>query len=140
MSDRPRTLIPVNAPQSILVPAVDGMASRRPQAVAQCMEGSIGNPVGLISEANCRTIVRTHNGTKLFALGLSFDVLVRRVSQEGAMDKDRVKGSATNMGGKAKEAAGKMTGDTKLQGEGKMDQAKGKVQNAAGGIKDALKK
>ena len=56
------------------------------------------------------------------------------------MDKDRVKGSATNMGGKAKEAAGKMTGKSKLQGEGKMDQAKGKVQNAAGGIKDALKK
>jgi len=56
------------------------------------------------------------------------------------MDKDRVKGSATNLGGKAKEAAGKMTGDSKLQGEGKIDQAKGKVQNAAGNVKDALKK
>ena len=56
------------------------------------------------------------------------------------MDKDRIKGSATNIGGKAKEAAGKVTGDSKLQGEGKRDQAKGKVQNAAGGIKDALKK
>jgi uncharacterized protein YjbJ (UPF0337 family) len=56
------------------------------------------------------------------------------------MDKDRIKGSATNMGGKAKEAAGKVTGDSKLQGEGKMDQAKGQVQKAAGGIKDALKK
>jgi uncharacterized protein YjbJ (UPF0337 family) len=55
------------------------------------------------------------------------------------MDKDRVKGSATNMGGKAKEAAGKLTGDSKLKGEGKMDQAKGKVQNAVGGIKDAIK-
>jgi uncharacterized protein YjbJ (UPF0337 family) len=57
-----------------------------------------------------------------------------------AMDKDRVKGSATNMGGKAKEAAGDLTGDSKMQSEGKMDQAKGKVQNAVGGIKDALKK
>ncbi len=56
------------------------------------------------------------------------------------MDKDRMKGSATNMGGKAKEAAGNVTGDAKLQSEGKMDQAKGKVQNAVGGIKDALKK
>ena len=55
------------------------------------------------------------------------------------MDKDRVKGSATNMGGKAKEAAGNLTGDSKLQGEGKADQAKGKIQNAIGGIKDALK-
>jgi uncharacterized protein YjbJ (UPF0337 family) len=33
-----------------------------------------------------------------------------------------------------------MTGDTKLQTEGKMDQVKGKAQNAVGGIKDALKK
>jgi uncharacterized protein YjbJ (UPF0337 family) len=64
----------------------------------------------------------------------------RRNVQEAAMDKDRVKGSATNMGGKAKEAAGKMTGDSKLQSEGKMDQVKGKVRNAAGGVKDALKK
>ncbi len=55
------------------------------------------------------------------------------------MDNNRVKGSATNIGGKAKEAAGNLTGDTKLQGEGKADQAKGKVQNAIGGIKDAFK-
>jgi uncharacterized protein YjbJ (UPF0337 family) len=55
------------------------------------------------------------------------------------MDNNRVKGSATNMGGKAKEAAGNLTGDTKLQGEGKADQAKGKIQNFIGGIKDALK-
>lgn len=56
------------------------------------------------------------------------------------MDKDRVKGSATKIGGKGKEAAGKVTGDSKMQREGKMDQAKGKVQNAAGGVKDAVKK
>jgi len=30
------------------------------------------------------------------------------------MDKDRVKGSATNVGGKAKEAAGKVTGDSNV--------------------------
>ncbi len=55
------------------------------------------------------------------------------------MDKDRMKGSATSMGGKAKEAAGDLTGDSKLQSKGKMDQGKGKVQNAIGGIKDAIK-
>ena len=55
------------------------------------------------------------------------------------MDKDRVKGSATNMGGKVKEVAGKATGDQKLKGEGVMDQAKGKVQRAIGGVKDAIK-
>jgi uncharacterized protein YjbJ (UPF0337 family) len=57
-----------------------------------------------------------------------------------AIDKDRVKGAATRTGGKIKQAAGEMTGDTKLQTEGKMDQVKGKAQNAMGGIKDALKK
>ena len=55
------------------------------------------------------------------------------------MDKDRVKGSVTNMSGKAKEAAGNLTGDAKLQSKGKMDQGKGKVQNAVGSIKDAFK-
>jgi uncharacterized protein YjbJ (UPF0337 family) len=55
------------------------------------------------------------------------------------MDKDRVKGSATNAGGKVKEGAGKLTGDSKLKSEGKLDQAKGKVQDAVGGIKDAIK-
>ena len=55
------------------------------------------------------------------------------------MDKDRAKGSATNLGGKVKEGAGKLTGDSKLQSEGKLDQAKGKVQNAIGGIKDTIK-
>ncbi len=79
-------------------------------------------------------------GTDLFVPGYFVDAAVRRISKEGAMDKDRMKGSATNMGGKAKEAAGNLTGDSKLQGEGKMDQAKGKVQNTVGGIKDALKK
>jgi uncharacterized protein YjbJ (UPF0337 family) len=55
------------------------------------------------------------------------------------MDKDRTAGSAKNMGGKIKEAAGKVTGDEKMKTEGKADQVKGKVQNIAGGVKDALK-
>ena len=55
------------------------------------------------------------------------------------MDKDRVKGSATQAKGKIKEVAGKVTGDAKLKSEGKADQAKGKIQNAIGGLKDALR-
>ena len=55
------------------------------------------------------------------------------------MDKDRVRGSATNVGGKVKEGAGRVTGDEKLKSEGVLDQAKGKVQNAVGGVKDAIK-
>ena len=54
-------------------------------------------------------------------------------------DHDRIEGAATNMGGKAKEAAGKLTGDEKLKAEGRADQVKGKVQNAVGGVKDALR-
>ncbi len=56
-----------------------------------------------------------------------------------AVDKDRVEGSATNLGGKVKEGAGKVTGDEKLRNEGLADQAKGKIQNAVGSVKDALK-
>ncbi|MES2835495.1 MAG: CsbD family protein [Pseudomonadota bacterium] len=54
-------------------------------------------------------------------------------------DHDRIEGAATNMGGKIKEAAGKVTGDEKLKAEGRADQLKGKVQNAVGGVKDALR-
>jgi uncharacterized protein YjbJ (UPF0337 family) len=38
-----------------------------------------------------------------------------------------------------KEVAGKLTGDRKRQSEGKGDQVKGKVRNAIGGVKDALR-
>jgi uncharacterized protein YjbJ (UPF0337 family) len=57
-----------------------------------------------------------------------------------AVDEDRVKGAATRTGGKMKQAAGDLTGDSKVQTEGKMDQAKGKAQNVMGSVKDALKK
>ena len=55
------------------------------------------------------------------------------------MDKDRIKGSAEQAKGKVKEVAGKLTGDSKLEGEGKGDQIKGKIQNTVGGIKDTLR-
>lgn len=54
-------------------------------------------------------------------------------------DHDRIEGAAKNIGGKIKEAAGKLTGDEKLKAEGRADQVAGKVQNAVGGVKDALK-
>ena len=54
-------------------------------------------------------------------------------------DHDRIEGAAKNIGGKIKEAAGKVTGDEKLKAEGRADQVAGKVQNAVGGVKDTLK-
>jgi uncharacterized protein YjbJ (UPF0337 family) len=57
-----------------------------------------------------------------------------------AMDKDRVEGSLNQAKGKMKEAAGKLVGDDKLKSEGKADQVAGKVQNTIGGIKDSVRK
>ncbi len=41
--------------------------------------------------------------------------------------------------GSVKETIGKAVGDAKLQSEGKADKVEGKIQNAIGGLKDALK-
>lgn len=48
------------------------------------------------------------------------------------MNKDRIAGSAKEIEGAVKETIGKVVGDAKLQAEGK-------VQNAVGGVKDALR-
>ena len=55
------------------------------------------------------------------------------------MDKDRVEGVAHQAKGSVKEAAGKMTGDKKTEAEVPPRRRAGKVQNAAGGVKDAVK-
>jgi len=59
--------------------------------------------------------------------------------EENEMDKDRIKGMADQAKGAVKDAAGKVTGDTKLQTEGKMDKVKGKVESAVGGTRDAVR-
>ena len=55
------------------------------------------------------------------------------------VDKDRVVGSAKVVKGKLKEAVGKALGDAKLRSEGKADKLEGTLQNAIGGLKDAIK-
>ena len=55
------------------------------------------------------------------------------------MDKDRITGSAEQAKGAVKETVGKILGDKKLETEGKADKAAGKVQNAIGGLKDAVR-
>ena len=52
---------------------------------------------------------------------------------ENTMDKNRIAGSAKQVGGAIKETAGKVTGDTKLQTEGSAQKAAGKVQTPFGG-------
>jgi uncharacterized protein YjbJ (UPF0337 family) len=55
------------------------------------------------------------------------------------MDKDRIVGSAKEIKGSVKETIGKAVGDIKLQSDGKADKVEGKVQNALGGAKDAVR-
>lgn len=55
------------------------------------------------------------------------------------MDREHVKGTAEKAKGAIKDTAGKLTGDKKLQSEGKLDKAKGSAHNVAGDLKDAVK-
>jgi uncharacterized protein YjbJ (UPF0337 family) len=60
-------------------------------------------------------------------------------NEDTAMDKDRIDGSAEQAKGAVKETAGKIFGDKKLETDGKTDKAAGKMQNAIGGLKDAVR-
>ena len=66
-------------------------------------------------------------------------VVACQMQKELQMDREHVKGAADKAKGAIKEAAGKVTGDAKLQAEGTADKAAGKVQNAVGGVKDAIR-
>jgi uncharacterized protein YjbJ (UPF0337 family) len=55
------------------------------------------------------------------------------------MNNEHVKGAADKVKGKIKEAAGHVTGDRKLENEGKVDQIKGAVHSAVGDAKDSAK-
>ena len=55
------------------------------------------------------------------------------------VDKDRVEGSGKKVKGDIKEKAGEVLGDEKMKDEGKADKVTGKIQNAIGGVKDAVK-
>ena len=56
------------------------------------------------------------------------------------MNKDQVQGRANEAKGNLKEAAGKLVGNQKLQGEGLVDQVKGKTQAGYGDVKEQVKK
>jgi uncharacterized protein YjbJ (UPF0337 family) len=56
-----------------------------------------------------------------------------------SVDPDRTEGSMKKMGGNLKEGAGNLLGDEKMKREGQSDQAEGKLQNAWGGAKDAVR-
>ncbi|MEV5412310.1 CsbD family protein [Thermopolyspora sp. NPDC052614] len=53
---------------------------------------------------------------------------------------DKMRNKAEEIGGKAKEGLGQVTGDEEMQAEGKTDQTEGKVKQSGEKIKDAAKK
>jgi uncharacterized protein YjbJ (UPF0337 family) len=55
------------------------------------------------------------------------------------MHKDEIKGAAKQATGAVKEAVGKVTGNERLQAEGMVEKAAGKVQQGLGDIKDAAR-
>lgn len=55
------------------------------------------------------------------------------------MHKDEAKGAAKDMKGSIKEAAGKATGNERLEAEGVADRVSGKVQKGVGALKDAAR-
>jgi uncharacterized protein YjbJ (UPF0337 family) len=59
------------------------------------------------------------------------------VAKRWRMEKEHVKVAADKAVGKTKQAAGQVTGNKKFETEGKVDQVKGAVQNAAGDARDA---
>ena len=53
---------------------------------------------------------------------------------------DKIKNKIEDLGGKAKEAVGKVTGDNDTKNEGRGDQAKSSLKDAGEKVKDAFKK
>ena len=52
------------------------------------------------------------------------------------MNEDRIAGTTRNLGGKVQEGFGRVTGDTKTQAEGLVNQAAGTAQDLYGQAKD----
>lgn len=52
---------------------------------------------------------------------------------------DKAKNKIEEVGGKAKEALGKLTDDKSTENEGRRDQAKSDLKNAGEKVKDAVK-
>ena len=52
------------------------------------------------------------------------------------MDENRIAGTARNLGGKAEEAVGRVSGDAKTQVRGMVDQATGAAQDLYGQARD----
>jgi uncharacterized protein YjbJ (UPF0337 family) len=78
------------------------------------------------------------NSAPVSTIGPEADVL----ESEGAdavSGTDKAKNKVQDMGGKAKETVGKVTGDKATENEGKDDQTKSNLKGAGEKVKDAFK-
>jgi uncharacterized protein YjbJ (UPF0337 family) len=64
----------------------------------------------------------------------------RKVGADTVSGVDKAKNKLEELGGKAKEAIGKLTGDTSTENEGKGDQVESNLKDAVEKVKDAFKK
>jgi uncharacterized protein YjbJ (UPF0337 family) len=63
-------------------------------------------------------------------------VVSATTTQEVFMHKDEVDGVGKQIKGSVKDAVGGLTGNERLQAEGKLDKVEGKVQQKVGEVKD----
>lgn len=54
------------------------------------------------------------------------------------MNKDQIKGTVKDLGGKVQEKAGELVGNDKQQLKGLKNQIEGKIQKSVGDVKEAL--
>jgi uncharacterized protein YjbJ (UPF0337 family) len=59
--------------------------------------------------------------------------------EQATMDENRVEGTARNLGGKAQEGFGKVTGNARAQAEGVVNQAVGATQDLSGQAADTVR-
>jgi uncharacterized protein YjbJ (UPF0337 family) len=62
------------------------------------------------------------------------------VGEDAMSGTDKAKNKIEDVGGKAKEAVGRVTGDRSTENEGKGDQVKANLKDAGEKVKDAFKK
>lgn len=77
------------------------------------------------------------NEVSVFETGASFQT-ASNIHGGGPVNKDRVKGIMDEVAGSAKRKAGELTDNPKLQAEGMVQQAKGKVEGAWGKAKEVV--
>jgi uncharacterized protein YjbJ (UPF0337 family) len=71
--------------------------------------------------------------------GKAGESAVTQRRRQAVSDTDKISNKAEELKGKVKEGVGDATDNEQLQGEGKVDQAKGNLKQAGEKVKDAVK-